>query len=703
MWEFFIKNSKFAYLFLIALICTGTYSLVSIPKESAPEVVIPVGVVSVALPGAPAADVESLITNEIERGLASLENVKQITSTSRESFSSIVIEFDANADLNESILDLKDQVDKIKPNLPDDAEDPVVSEVNFVDQPIMTIAMSGDLPDFTLTELSSDVEKKIESVTGVSRVEISGVRDREVTIILDQQSLQRCQISINEVTNAIRNANLTFPIGQIVNDGVAYNVAFEGDITDSSQIRNIAVVSRGGQPVYIGDIATIEDGLAPASSLSRLSVGGEPSLNSVSFNVYKQSGGDITTITAAVNSLMEELKKPDQILSGITTVTILDAGADIKRDLIRLSSSGLQTVVLVVVLLIFSIGWREALLAGTAIPLSFLFGFIGLYLSGNTINFLSLFSLILGIGILVDSAIVMIEGINRKMKDNPEINKRDAAIFTIREFSTPLISGTLTTVAMFVGLFIVSGVTGQFIASIPFTLIFLLFASLFVSLAILPLIASTFLHRKNATQFEARQIAYAHKLESLYRNKLENYVGNKEKENKFLSLIFSLLVFSIFLPVNVYAGIIASPLTYFVSLKSYSIQSKRGWSDLKRKLAWLPMTIATIVISVVLAGAILPSLSLVKVIFFDQSDIDYIIVEVEKPEGTVKNVTDIAVRRVEEVLYGELDIDSFSTTVGSGNQFGSGGTGEKLANIFVNLDKKRDRTSTEIVDDLRNK
>jgi multidrug efflux pump subunit AcrB len=701
MWEFFIKNSKFAYLFLVTLIGVGLYCVVSISKESAPEVEIPVGVVTVVLPGAPAADVESLVTNEIEKGLNSLENVKKITSTSRESVSSVVVEFDAEADINESILDLKDKVDKTKSDLPDDAEDPVVTEVNFVDQPIMTIAMSADLSDYEFTLLSDDVEREIEKISGVSRVEKSGVRKREVTVIVDQESLQRFDITLGEVTSALSTANLTFPIGQITSDGVSYNVAFEGDIKDTTQIQNIGVASRGGQPVYIKDIATIEDGLASINLISRLSVAGEPSQSSVSFSVYKQSGGDITVITDNVNKRIDELKQPAQFLHGVTTITILDAGNDIKRDLVNLSNSGLQTVFLVVILLVLTIGWREGLLAGISIPLSFLFGFIGLYFSGNTINFLSLFSLILGIGILVDSAIVIVEGINRKMKDNPEINKQEAAISTIREFSAPLISGTLTTVSMFVGLFIVSGVTGQFIASIPFTLIFLLFASLFVSLAILPLIASTFLHRKNATEFERKQVYYAHKLETWYRNKLATYIGNEAKENKFLAAIFAALIFSIFLPINFIAGLILAPAVYFLTLWSHDIKKRKKWSELKRKLLWFPSVVISIVLIATVSGFLLPSFSLVKVIFFNQSDIDYLIVEIEEPEGTVKNITDVSTRRVEEILYEVPEIDSFTVTVGSGNEFGSGGTGDKLANIFINLDKDRERTSTEIVDDLR--
>lgn len=701
MWEFFIRNNRFAYLFLVALVAVGSYSLVTIPKESAPEVVIPVGVVTTVYPGAPAADVESLVTNEIERGLTSLENVSEITSTSREGVSSVTVEFDADAELDESIQALKDEIDIIKQDLPEEANEPNVSEVNFVDQPILTAAISADLTAFEFNALADDIEREIESIPGVSRVTFSGVRDREVSVIVNQEALERFDLSLSQVTNAIRNANLTFPIGQIVNDGISYNVAFEGDIVDTNAIPNIGVATRDGQPVYVRDIAIVEDGLSPATSLSRLSIDGRPSQDSISIDVYKQTGGDITAIAGAINTRFAELQAPGELLDGIEVVTVLDAGADIRDDLIRLSTSGLQTIVLVVLLLVFAIGWREGLLAGTAIPLSFLFGFIGLYLSGNTVNFLSLFSLILGIGILVDSAIVMVEGINRKMKDDPTIDKREAAIEAIREFATPLISGTLTTVSMFVGLFIVSGVIGQFIASIPFTLIFLLFASLFVSIAILPLLASGFLKRRSATKMEQRQVQYAHSFETWYRGKLAPYLDDERKQERFLSLILALLVFAITLPVNVFAGLVAAPLVYGILNLLGGWHPRHWWSRLGKAVARpLSVLIATGV-SIAVVGMVLPSWNPVKVVFFEQSDVDFVIVELEQPEGTTKEVTDIGVRRIEEILYTQPDIESFTVTVGSGSQFGSGGSGEKLANIFISLRDDRERTSTEVVDALR--
>jgi len=699
--DFFIKNSKFAYLFLVTLVAVGSYSIIAIPKESSPEVIIPVGVVSTVLPGAPAADIETLITNEIERGLSTLENVKDITSSSREGVSVVTVEFNADADLDKSIQSLKDEIDAITPQLPDDAEDPFVTEVDFVDQPILTIALSADYTDFEFNTLSEQVESELERITGVSRVEPQGVREREVSVIVDQTSLLRFNLTLSEVVSALRSANLTLPIGQITTNGVAYNIAFEGDISTAEIVPSIPIASVGGQPVYIRDIATVEDGLAPATTLARLSIDGTPSENSITFDVYKQSGGDITLIANAVNARVEELKAENNILNGIDTVTVLDSGEQIEKDLVNLTTSGLQTVALVVLLLVVAIGWREGLLAGLAIPLSFLFGFIGLYFSGNTINFLSLFSLILGIGILVDSAIVMVEGINRRMKDDPTIDKKFAALSAIKEYAAPLTSGTLTTVAMFSGLFIVSGVIGQFISSIPFTLIFLLFASLFVALAIVPLFASIFLKRRSATPFEQKQVAYAHKLETMYVRYLTPYLESEHKQRSFLAGLFAALVFAISLTVNIFGGLIAAPLVYLVLMRLYRWNPKTLWTRITKSITRVVSILVVSVVPFIFASFVLPQASLVSVTFFEQSDVDYVIVEIEQPEGTTKEVTDVAVRRVEELLYDEADIESFTVTVGSGSQFGSGGSGEKFANIFVTLKSDRAMTSTEIVDYLR--
>jgi len=343
-------------LFLIALIGVGSYSLYSIPRESAPEVVIPVGIVQTVLPGAPAADIESLVTNEIERGLNSLENVKQITSTSREGVSVVIVEFFAEANIDQSIQSLKDEVDIIARNLPDSAETPFVGEVNFVDQPILTVAVAGELLPGEFRTLANVLEKELEALPKISRVEVAGVEEREVTILINQSALRQYGLSLSQVTQAIQNANRTLPIGQITNDGVLYNVAFDGDITSPEEIPDIVVGLAGGQPVFVRDIAIVSDGLSPATTLSRVSVAGAPSDSSISLSVYKQRGGDITQISTQVNNRVAELQNDGGLLEGLTVTTLLDSGEQIRKDLLSLTTSGLMTVLLVIGLLALTIG-----------------------------------------------------------------------------------------------------------------------------------------------------------------------------------------------------------------------------------------------------------------------------------------------------------------------------------------------------------
>ncbi|MEZ4195490.1 MAG: efflux RND transporter permease subunit [Candidatus Paceibacterota bacterium] len=586
MWEFFIKNRSFSYLLIGALLCFGIFSIAAIPKESAPEIQVPVGVVTTLLPGAPAVDIESLITNELERGLAgSLEKVKKITSTSRESVSSIVVEFEADADIDQSIRSLKDKVDTLVNRLPGDAERPVVNEINFVDQPIITLAVSGDRSEEEFSILADNLIDELEAITGVSKVEKSGTRDREVSVVVDPTALLRFNLTIPDVLNGIRVSNSVFPVGQIVSDNVSYNIVFAGDIETVEEVGDIPIAVRGGQPVLVKDVADVRVGLAAASTFSRLSVSDKPSESSVVFSIYKQRGGDITELADTIQNKLKDLQVDGQLLSGLTVFTVQDAGELIKKDLTQLTNSGLLTIFLVVVILIVAIGWREGLIAGLAIPLSFTIGFIGLYLSGNTINFISLFALILGIGVLVDSGIVIVEGIHKRMKDDVNINKVDAALLTVREFSSPLISGTLTTVSMFVGLLVVSGVTGQFIASIPFTLIFVLFASLLVALGFLPLISSVLMHRRATNKMEVYQEKYSHKLESWYKTNLTKILASARRKKVFLTAII---------------------VGFFCSI------------------------------------ALIP-LGLVQVVFFAQSDSEALFVEVELPEGSVKESTDIGV------------------------------------------------------------
>lgn len=639
-WKLFLHKGQFTVLLMIALLGAGTYALLSIPKESAPEVRIPIGIVTAVFPGASAEDVEELVTNEIEAAVANLESLDTLTSTSREGLSMVTVQFDANADLDKSIQDLKDAVDSAKPSLPDEANDPLVSEVNFSEQPVLVVSVTGAYAPSVLTQLGDELKTELQNVAGVSRVDVSGIREREIQVVVRKDKLEQYGLSLSSVVQAIQLSNASLPIGAITVDNVEYALNFEGDLEVADQIADITVTSVSGANIYVRDVADIIDGLERPTSISRASQSGSPSQTSLTLNIYKSSGGNIVTTADAAKERLEELK--DGILGDSEVVISLDLGEQVNHDLTELTRVGFETMLLVMLTLFLTIGWREALVAGASIPLSFLIAFIGLQASGNTINFVSLFALILAIGILVDSGIVVTEAIHTRMRIYA--TKMEAAEAALKEYAWPLIAGTLATVAMFAPLFFISGIVGEFIKSIPFTLIFVLIASIFVALGLVPLIAIMFT-TKESNRLEKRQEEYTHQFQEWYRAKLGALLDNKRAQNLFLSAIGIGFVIALALPIS----------------------------------------------------------GLLKTTFFPQEDIDYIFAEIEKPQGTTLADTDLVVRQVEEALYGNTDVDAFATTVGgssalTGNAVTSSGN---LANITILLKKEREKTSTEVAADIR--
>lgn len=617
----------------------GFYAVLSIPKESSPEVQIPIGVVTTVLPGASADDVEKLITDKIEDRVIGIENVSKVTSSSGDGVSSVTVEFSASADIDKSIQLLKDEVDTVTPELPEEANDPIVNDVNFADQPILIVSIAGELAPAELTALGEEVKDELERVRGVSSVSLSGVRERQVQVIVEQAKLRQYGLTISDVTNAIRASGVASPAGSITVDGIRYAVRLEAGLTDTDQVRAIALAGPGGSSIRVGDVAEVVDGLADAATLSRVSVDGAPSAPALTLSIFKSRGGNILETGSDVKKVLEDLEKGS--LSGTETVITYDAADDIAHDLAELSRVGLETVILVMIMLFLTLGWRESLVAAASIPLSFLIAFIGLAASGNTINFISLFSLILAIGILVDSGIVVVEAIHTRLMQSG--SKKQAAVQAIKEYAWPLIAGTFTTVAVFVPLFFISGIVGKFIASIPFTVIFVLLASIFVALGLVPLLAM-YVIRKEPSALEHKQEELNEKAKAWYETYLRGLLADPKRQNRFIGLMVGLFILSLLLPV----------------------------------------------------------FGLVKVVFFPGEDMEFVYIEVEKPLGSALTDTDLAVREVEELLYDDPRIESFVTEVGTGSSFsGSASAGSAIANITVNLAEKRDETSSEFVASLR--
>jgi multidrug efflux pump len=642
LWFFFLSKRQFTWLLMAALIAVGTYAAVIIPKESNPEVIVPIGIVRTTYPGASALDVERLITNKIEDSVGSIENLDKLTSSSNDSISIITVQFNASANVDKSMQDLKDLVDRVKPELPEEANDPDVTRVDFSNQPVFVVSVSADLPPTEFSRLSKEVESELEDIAGVSGVDVAGVRDREVQVVVNPDALHAFNLTLQDVSRAIRASNVALPAGTITTNRIEYAIQFEGDITDPEVVRDIVIKNVQGQPVFVHDVATVSNGVTKPTTYSRVSVNGGDTEPAMTFSVHKAAGADVTALTTNVQNRITALTKPGALLEGSQVLVSFDAGKEVRKNLGELVGAGLETVVLVIICLLLTIGWRESLVAAVSIPLSFVIAFIGLLVSGNTINFVSLFALILAVGILVDSGIVVTEAIHTRMRSLGDPD--EAARAAIREYAWPLIGGTMTTVAVFVPLFFISGITGEFISSIPFTIIFVLIASIVVALGMVPLIAIKATKSTSSNKFEEIQEAYTHRAQTWYKTKLLTFFANKRAQRIFLWALGLGLIVSLALPFT----------------------------------------------------------GLVKAVFFPGEDADFVYVELETRQGTPLTETDLTLRSIEEKLYEKDYIESFTTTSGAGSMFSdSPSAGAKFANVTVALKTDRTLTSADVATDLR--
>lgn len=641
LWNFFLTRRAFTILTMVSLLASGLYAIIAMPKESSPEVVIPIGMVTTVLPGATASDVERLITDKLEPAVRNVPNIDKVTSVSQQGVSVITAQFLASADIDIALNDLRTAVDGVKNELPSDAEEPTVAKMDFQNQPVLMVGVSTDLSPTTLAQLGEDLKDDLTGVSGVSRVEVSGIRSREVSVIIHKDALAQHNLRAEQVISALRSANASVPAGSLTIDGVDYPVQFEGNITNVEDIRNIPVATPSGS-IRLSDVASIIDGFEKPQTISRLSEGGDDMTYALTLNIYKASGGNILEATDNAIKRIEELR--GTLLKGSDVVIIYDAGEEVRKSINELVRAGIETIILVTIVLFISIGIREAFVAALSVPLSFVIAFLGMWATGNTINFVSLFALIIAIGILVDSAIVVVEALHTNRENG--LSKMDAARKAIRDFGWPLIAGTMTTIAVFVPLFFLSGIIGQFIKSIPFTIIVVLLASIVVALGFVPLIALAVL-----THEESKLAIYREKLwvriGSIYREKMEWLFKEKKWQRIFFAFLAVSFIFAMSLPVT----------------------------------------------------------GLLKSVMFPPSDVDLAYLEVELPQATTLRETDAAARIVEAEIAKTPHLSSYMTTVGSGSLFNASGaqSGSKFANITLNLDPDRpeDITSEEIVADLR--
>lgn len=485
------------YVLVLILVITGIYSYIVLPRESAPEVIVPVIVVATHYQGVSPEDMESLVTVPIERKLSGLKGVDKIISRSLESNSTVTIKFVADTDIDDALRRVKDKVDQAKQDLPDDADDPVVSEINLSELPILIISLTGNMDLAILNELADDYEDRIEAIKGVLDVQKIGGVEREIQIEVDPDRVAEYGISAADLIQVTLLENVNTPGGSMDLGEGKFMMRTPGEFRTPEELTGLVVKQGPSGAVYLRDVAVVKDGFKDVTSLSR--VNGKPS---VTLTVSKRAGENIIHIADEVKRILEE--EGHRLPAGVSAAITWDESEFIRDMVNDLENSMLSGLVLVVAVIMIFLGFVNALFIGLAIPLSMFVAFTVFYLSGITLNMVVLFSLTLALGMLVDNGIVVIENIYRHMQqgmDSVAAAKRAAA-----EVAWPIIGSTSTTMVAFVPMFFWPGIFGDFMHYLPTTVCVTLAGSLFVGLVVNPALAGQFMKTK-ALPFEGSHSA----------------------------------------------------------------------------------------------------------------------------------------------------------------------------------------------------
>ncbi|MCK5823786.1 MAG: efflux RND transporter permease subunit [Ichthyobacteriaceae bacterium] len=487
--SFSIDNRTTVLVLTFIIFITGLSAYLSMPREAFPEVITPTIYITTPYPGNSPLDIEKLITRPIEKEVNGITGIDDITSTSVQGFSMIVVEFDFSITPEEALRKVKDKVDRAKSDkdFPTDLPaDPDIFEMNISElMPIMNINLSGHFTMSQLQDYAEYLEDKIEGLSEITKVEIRGIQDKEVEISVDKYKMESLEISFGDIAQAIQYENMTISGGDLVSGGLRRNVRVVGEINDIEDFGKIIIKRENQEVVYLKDIAEIAFKEKEIESIAR-----EYGKPVVMLDVMKRSGENLIIASHKINEILDKAKT-DKFPSNLSISITNDMSFQTKMQVDELENSIIMGMLLVVGVLMFFLGFRNALFVGVAIPLSMLLSFIILNSLGVTLNTMVLFSLVMALGMLVDNGIVVVENVYRHMSEG--LNPIEAAKEGVGEVAWPIIASTATTLAAFVPLALWPGMMGEFMKYLPITLIIVLSSSLFVALVINPVLTALFM------------------------------------------------------------------------------------------------------------------------------------------------------------------------------------------------------------------
>ena len=696
-----VKNATTVIILTVILAFVGVFSYKKMPAEAFPEIIMPQIYVGTAYPGNSPLDMEKLITRPLEKEIKSITGVDKITSTSSQGFSAIDVKFDFSVKPSEALRKVKDAVDKVKATatFPKDLPvAPTIMELNISElTPIMNINLSGDFSTDILKYYAELLEDKIEALPQISAVDIRGIQEKEVKVNVLLHKMEAMEISFQDIEAAIANENMTISGGDVIVDGIRRNIRVVGEFKDWREIEDIIVKQEKFNIVYLRDIAEVSFEFKERDSYAR-----EFGSPVVMLDVKKRAGQNLIEASNQINAIVEEMKNqsfPENLSVTITS----DQSEQTKNQVNELENSIIFGTILVVAVLLFFLGLRNAAFVGIAIPLSMGIAIFILNAMGVTLNMMVLFSLVLALGMLVDNGIVIVENIYRLMDEGYSPLK--AARYGAGEVAWPIIASTATTLAAFIPLLIWPGIMGEFMKYLPITLMIVLGSSLFVALVINPVLIGL-MAKLNTKQ--VRRVAFV-----LIALGVLLLLGSAFSGGNML------IVTGVFILINPRVfGPLTNKFQFGILPKLENIYEKTLQSALKHPVKYLLGTFGLLFVSIFWFAASPP-----KVLFFPENQPLYLNVFIQQPIGTDINETNQIALMVEDKIFKYFNdsvvidgekmskmfiVESIVGQVGKGTSDPAQGismenTPEKarIQVTFVQFNKRKGLLTSEIMNDIR--
>jgi multidrug efflux pump len=653
-----ITNKTSIYLVMLFVSIAGIFQFVTLPKEQFPDIVIPTIYVQTIYVGNSPKDIENLVTRPIEKQIKGITGAKinKFTSTSQQDYSAITVEFDTKVKTEVALQKVKDAIDKAKQDLPTDlTQAPTALEVNISDMPMMYVNLSGDYDMVRLKKFADNLKDKLEDLPQLNRIDIVGAPEREFQINVDNYRMQTAGVTFDDIENAVKRENMDISGGLLDVGSMKRNLQLKGQFKTVYDIEKVLVRNTGGFPIYLRDIAIIKDTTKDAESFARLD-----GKNVITLNIIKRSGENLIETSDGVKKIVAEAKGvlyPANIKSVITG----DQSIRTRTSFNDLVNSIVIGFILVLIVLMFFMGVTNAFFVALSVPLSMFVAFVflpgaELIVGSNiTLNFIVLFALLFGLGIIVDDAIVVIENTHRifvEGKGKMPINI--AAKMAAGEVFIPVLAGTLTTLAPFFPLLFWPGLIGRFMVYLPTMLIFTLAASLLVAFIMNPVFAVDFMNHPESETKEPKSAIFK---KPIFWIVIAAGIILDLAGAPFLGNL--LLLFMVLVLLNRY--FITDAIHYFQNhalpwimghYENLLRWALKGWRPVHLLLGIIGLLIISVTVFVMSIKS-----NRVGIVFFPKADPNQVYVYIKLPVGSSVQYTDSIVQVLEKRIDNVLGID----------------------------------------------